>query len=85
MKTILDFTKEIVDEIRQYEDEFALTFTPDEIRIINYYEDEDWTIVRKLKFSNDTFIVVTNYGGDDDNTNTVQFKTIKEAIDFIFN
>lgn len=85
MKTILDFTKEIVDKIRQYEDEFALTFTPDEIRIINYYEDEDWTIVRKLKFSNDKFIVVTNYGGDDDNTNTVQFKTIKEAIDFIFN
>lgn len=85
MQTILDFTKEIVDKIRQYEDEFALTFTPDEIRIINYYEDEDWTIVRKLKFSNDKFIVVTNYGGDDDNTNTVQFKTIKEAIDFIFN
>lgn len=84
MQTILDFTKEIVDEIRQYEDEFTLTFTPDEIRIINYYEDEDWTIVRKLKFSNDTFIVVTDYGGHVDNTNTVQFKTVKEAINFIF-
>lgn len=45
MQTILDFTQEIVDEIRRYKDEFTLTFTPDAIRIIKYYEDEDWTVV----------------------------------------
>lgn len=31
MQTILDYTQEIVDEIRRYEDEFTLTFTPDTI------------------------------------------------------
>ena len=84
MQTILDFTKEIVDEIHRYEDEFTLTLAPNEIRIINYYEDEDWTVVHKLKFSNDFFIVVTNYGNHFDNINISQFKTIKDAINFIF-
>lgn len=84
MQTILDYTKEIIDEIRQYESEFTLTFTPDEIRIVDYYEDENWTIVRTLKYLNDFFIVVTDYGGHVDNINTSQFKTIKEAVRFIF-
>lgn len=84
MKTILDFTKEIVDKIRQYEDEFTLTFTPDVIKLVEYYEDEDWTVVRNIKFSNNYFIILTNYGGDIDNINITQFKTIQEAINFIF-
>ena len=81
MQTILDFTKEIVDEIRQYEDEFTLTFRTDKIRIINYYDDEDWTVIRDIIFSNDSFIVSIDYG---DHIINRQFKTIKEAIAFIF-
>lgn len=38
MQTILDFTKEIVDEILKYDDEIDLTITEDSIRIINEYQ-----------------------------------------------
>lgn len=38
MQTILDFTKEIVDEILKHDDEIDLTITKDSIRIINEYQ-----------------------------------------------
>ena len=85
MQTILDFTKEIVDEICKYKKEFTLTIMPDKIRIIDHYEEDDWTVIRDITFSNDLFNVLTNYGGHVDNINETQFKTIKEAVDFIFN
>lgn len=81
MQTILDYTKEIVDEIRRYEDEFTLTFTPDAIRIINYYEDEDWTVVDNFTFVDGSFKAWTDYG---DQIKEGQFNTVKEAVDFIF-
>ena len=81
MQTILDFTKEIVDEIRRYKDEFTLTFTPDTIRIINYYEDEDWTVIDNFTFSDGSFKAWTENGFK---TVEGQFDTIKEAVDFIF-
>lgn len=81
MQTILDFTQEIVDEIRQYKDEFTLTFTPDAIRIIKYYEDEDWTVVDNFTFSDGSFKAWTDYG---DHIKGGEFETIKEAVDFIF-
>ena len=81
MQTILDFTQEIVNEIRRYEDEFTLTFTPDAIRIIKYYEDEDWTVVDNFTFSDGSFKAWTDYGFK---TVDDQFDTVKEAVDFIF-
>lgn len=81
MQTILDFTKEIVDEIRRYADEFTLTFTPDAIRIIDYFDDEDWTVINEITFTNGLFDVSIDYG-DDIVEN--QFKSVKEAVDFIF-
>ena len=82
MLTILDFTKEIADEIRRYQDEFTLTFTPDTIRIVSYYIDEDWTVTKSITFSNGFFYVSID---DGDNIVNEKFKTIKKAIDFIFN
>ena len=85
MQTILDFTKEIVNKICKYKNEFTLTIMPGKIRIIDNYEEDDWTVVRDITFSNDSFIVLTNYGGHVDNINETQLKTIKEVVDFIFN
>lgn len=82
MQTILDFTKEIVDEAFKYHDQFTFTIMPDKIQIIDYFEDEDWTVVRNLTFLNDSFIVSIDYG---DHIINRQFKTIKEAVYFIFN
>lgn len=81
MQTILDYTQEIVDEIRRYKDEFTLTFTPDTIRIIKYYEDEDWTVIDNFTFIDGSFKAWTDYGFD---IKEGQFDTIKEAVDFIF-
>lgn len=82
MQTILDFTKEIVDEACKYTDQFTLKIMPNNIRIIDYFEDEDWTVVHNITFSNDSFTVSIDYGYHIINR---QFKTIKEAVDFIFN
>ena len=85
MQTILDFTKEIVDEICKYKNEFTLTIMTDKIRIIDHYEEDDWTVIKTITFSNDFFIVSINYGDHINNISNNQFKTIKEAIYFIFN
>lgn len=82
MQNILDFTKEIVDEVFKYKDEFTVTIKPDEIRITDYFEDEDWTVIKTITFSNDSFIISIDYG---DNIINNQFKTIKQAVHFIFN
>ena len=82
MQTILDFTKEIVDEIRRYKDEFTLTFTPDAIQIVSYYgNDIDWTIIESITLSNGFFNVSIDYGFE---TIDEQFETVKETVDFIF-
>ena len=81
MQTILDFTQEIVDEIRRYEDEFTLTFTPDAIQIISYYEDEDWAVIDNFTYVDGSFKAWTDYG---DQIKEGQFNTVKEAVDFIF-
>lgn len=62
MQTILDFTQEIVNKILKYKDEFTLTFTPDAIQIINYYEDEDWTVIDNFTFSDGSFKAWTENG-----------------------
>lgn len=88
MQTILDFTKEIVDEILKHDDEINLTITKDSIRIINEYQF--WTIVNNITFSNDSFKVWTDYGDHFINGRyrghivEDQFDTVKEAVDFIF-
>ena len=88
MQTILDYTKEIVDEILKYDDEIDLTITEDSIRIINEYQF--WTIVNNITFSDGSFKVWTDYGGHIINGRyrghivEGQFDTIKETIEFIF-
>lgn len=88
MQTILDFTKEIVDEILKYDDEINLTITEDSIRIINEYQF--WTIVNNIMFSDGSFKVWTDYGGHIINGRyrghivEGQFDTVKETIEFIF-
>lgn len=90
MRTILDYTQELVDEIRRYKDEFTLTFTPDTIRIIKYYEDEDWTVIDNFTFSDGSFKAWIDYGGHIINGRyrghivEGQFDTVKETIEFIF-
>lgn len=88
MQTILDFTKEIVDEILKYDDEIDLTITEDSIRIINEYQF--WTIVNNITFSDGSFKVWTDYRGHIINGRyrghivEGQFDTVKETIEFIF-
>lgn len=81
MRTMLDYTQELVDEIRRYKDEFTLTLTPDTIQIIKYYEDEDWTVIDNFTFSDGSFKAWIDYG---DKIVEGQFDTVKEAVDFIF-
>lgn len=80
MQTILDFTKEIVNEIYKHEDDrydISIMVTPDAIQLIT----KDWDVVHNITFADGWFNVWTDYGfGIIDD----QFKTVNEVIDFIF-
>ena len=79
MQTILDFTKEIVDEIYKHDDhwDYTIVIEPHAIRLTM----KDLYIEFTIMLSNNGFLV-TNYHefGITDTT----FKTVKEAVDFIF-
>ena len=80
MQTILDFTKEIVNEILQYKNKtITIKFTPDAIQIVNHYDN--WPIIKSITFLNCLFNVSIDYKN---NIVEEQFKTIKEAVNFIF-
>lgn len=79
MQTILDYTKEIVDEIYKHNEHwnYSIVIEPNEIQLIT----KDWDTEHTIMFSKGLFQVWTDYGfGVIDD----QFDTIKEAIDFIF-
>lgn len=79
MLTILDYAKEIVDEIYKHDEhwDYTITIEPNEIELVT----KDWDAEHTIMFSNGLFAVWTDYGfGIIDE----QFKTVKEAIDFIF-
>lgn len=80
MQTILDYTKEIVDEIYKHENDICdltAVVTPDAIQLIT----KDWDVVHNITFANGWFYIWTDYGfGIIDD----QFKTVNEVINFIF-
>lgn len=80
MQTILDFTKEIVDEIYKHDDhwDYTIVIEPYAIQLTI----KDLYIEYTIMLSKDKSFLVTNYHetGITDTT----FKTVKEAVDFVF-
>lgn len=79
MRTILDYTKEIVDEIYKYDEHCAYTIVinPNAIELM----EKDLYIPFTIMLSKNGFLV-TNYHEFGITEKT--FKTIKDAVDFIF-
>ena len=79
MQTILDFAKEIVNEIYKHDEhwDYTIAVEPYEIQLIA----KDWETEHTIMFSKGSFEVWTDYGfGVIDD----QVYTIKETVDFIF-
>lgn len=79
MRTILDYTKEIVDEIYKHADHWDYTIVIEQYAI--QLTMKDLYIEFTIMLSKNGFLV-TNYHefGITDKT----FKTVKEAVDYIF-
>ena len=79
MRTILDYTKEIVDEIYKYDEHWAYTIViePNAIELM----EKDLYIPFTIMLSKNGFLV-TNYHEFGNTEKT--FKTVKDAVDFIF-
>lgn len=80
MRTILDYTKEIVNEIYKYDEHWAYTIViePNAVKLM----EKDLYIPFTIMLSKNGFLV-TNYHEFGITEKT--FKTIKDAVDFIFN
>lgn len=80
MRTILDYTKEIVDEIYKHDDhwDYTIVIEPNAVQLM----EKDLYIPYSIMLSKDKSFLVTNYHefGITDTT----FKTVKEAVDYIF-
>ena len=79
MQTILDFTKEIVDEIYKHDDHWDYTITINTTAIA--LMEKDLYVPFNIMLSNNGFLVA-NYHETGITEKT--FKTVKEAVDFIF-
>lgn len=79
MQTILDFAKEIVDEIYKHDDHWDYTIVIDTTSIA--LMEKDLYIPFSVMLSNNGFLVA-NYHESGITEKT--FKTVKEAVDFIF-
>lgn len=80
MQTILDYTKEIVNEIYKYNEHWAYTIViePNAIKLM----EKDLYVPFAIMLSKNGFLVANFHEfGITDTT----FKTVKEAVDFIFN
>lgn len=80
MQTILDFTKEIVNEIYKYDEHWAYTIViePNAVKSM----EKDLYVPFAIMLSKNGFLVANFHEtGITDTT----FKTVKEAVDFIFN
>lgn len=80
MRTILDYTKEIVDEIYKYDEHWAYTIViePNAVKLM----EKDLYIPFTIMLSKNGFLVA-NYHEFGITEKT--FKTVKEVVDFIFN
>ena len=79
MKTILDYTKEIVDEIYKHDDhwDYTIVIEPNAVKLM----EKDLYIPFAIMLSNKGFLVANFHEtGITDKT----FKTVKEAVDYIF-
>lgn len=79
MRTILDYTKEIVDEIYKYDEHCAYTIViePNAVRLM----EKDLYVPFAIMLSKNGFLVANFHEfGITDTT----FETIKEAVDYIF-
>ena len=80
MRTILDYTKEIVDEIYKYDEHWAYTMViePNAVRLM----EKDLYVPFAIMLSKNGFLVANFHEfGITDTT----FETSKEAVDYIFN
>lgn len=79
MRTILDYTKEIVDEIYKHDDhwDYTIVINPNAIELM----EKDLYIPFAIMLSNNGFLVANFH--ETGITNTT-FETIKEAVNFIF-
>lgn len=79
MQTLLDFAKEIVNEIYKYDEHWAYTIViePNAVKLM----EKDLYIPFTIMLSKNGFLV-TNYHEFGITEKT--FKTIKDAVDFIF-
>lgn len=80
MQTILDYTKEIVDEIYKHDDhwDYTIVIEPNAVQLM----EKDLYIPYSIMLSKDKSFLVTNYHEFGITEKT--FKTIKEAVDYIF-
>lgn len=79
MQTILDFTKEIVNEIYKHDDHwnYTIVIEPNAIKLM----EKDLYVPYAIMLSNKGFLVANFHEtGITDTT----FKTVKEAVDLIF-
>ena len=79
MQTILDYAKEIVDEIYKHDDhwDYTIVIEPNAIKLM----EKDLYIPFAIMLSENGFLVANFYKlGITDTT----FETIKEAVDYIF-
>lgn len=79
MRTILDYTKEIVDKIYKYDEhwDYTIVIEPNAIRLM----EKDLYIPFAIMLSKNGFLVANFHEFGITNTT---FETIKEAVDYIF-
>ena len=79
MRTILDYTKEIVDEIYKYDEHWAYTIViePNAVRLM----EKDLYVPFAIMLSKNGFLVANFHEFGITNTT---FETIKESVDYIF-
>lgn len=79
MRNILDYTKEIVDEIYKYDEHWAYTIViePNAVRLM----EKDLYVPFAIMLSKNGFLVANFHEFGITNTT---FETIKEAVDYIF-
>lgn len=79
MRTILDYTKEIVDEIYKYDEHWAYTIViePNAVRLM----EKGLYVPFAIMLSKNGFLVANFHEFGITNTT---FETIKEAVDYIF-
>lgn len=80
MQTILDYAKEIVNEIHKHDDHwnYTIVIEPNAVKLM----EKDLYVPFAIMLSKNGFLVANFHEtGITDTT----FKTVKEAVDFIFN